>query len=360
MSDPQYDRAMMKLSTLMRVMWAASHSHCVISPFQQHGGMMLITPPGHLKTSIMNRIADTCITAMPLSDINSASLHQMRQDMINERLRTLFLLDMQKCYERASSTASNIEGTLRAMIEEGFGMPSWQARQGAVVSMARCMLIAGGTQEWYSTHLDNWRKTGFSRRLLWCHYYVTGQHAIQEAIFGDTPLVFDFQPVRIPFGLRIPMVVDRSLDEWFQHLMRHQEGSTGTPMILIRRIYTVLLWQESLTNTPEQARANVLSLLNNFALCLANTPAAVELDAIKASPGQQGIWDHVTRHPGAHGSKEQLLEEADKYRRKSTNETQTEQRDSRKRNAPTPAASPKGKRSPTRSATAVLRQRGEI
>jgi len=44
----------------------------------------------------------------------------MRDDIAGGRINTLSFLEMEKIYQRHASTSSNIEGHLKAMVEEGF------------------------------------------------------------------------------------------------------------------------------------------------------------------------------------------------------------------------------------------------
>src|SRR6266849_1514734 len=110
----------MKPVTLIEILDAAHLIVFVDSPYLQRGGIMLVGPPETLRTTVIDIALKQHPGALRLSDLNMKSLTGMKDDFTNGRYSTVGFLDYQKLYERNQSTSSNMEGTIRQMIEEGF------------------------------------------------------------------------------------------------------------------------------------------------------------------------------------------------------------------------------------------------
>ena len=116
---------MIRLETFLTVLHAACLTHRVESNFKSRGGLLLVAPPGQMKTSMLSTLTDQH-GVMGYSDMTTRTLVEARDYIASKKVHTLLLYDFQKIYERKSDTAANIVGSLRALVEEGFSSAAWE------------------------------------------------------------------------------------------------------------------------------------------------------------------------------------------------------------------------------------------
>lgn len=235
----------MTYQTLIEIVSAAHLSHFVTSPHQSRGGLMIVAPPGGLKTTAIE-VLDHYATAKVLSDINVQSLMQMRDDMLAGQIQTIAFTDLEKIYRRHSAVASNVQGIIMAMAEEGFRRASFQDQRMTTLA-ARCTVIGGMTTKCYETHITDWADTGFARRFLWIHYRMNATLSkLEGAIKKWERYTIDHDfAVRLPADQSIPSItIPDPIHAKFDACLKHQR-SRLTPRLVLQRIYSVLAWKFS-------------------------------------------------------------------------------------------------------------------
>lgn len=167
---------------------AAMHmSSYVQSRFEERGGIMLVGPPGVMKTTMVKYLDENYGDAIVVSDINVPTMAKMRDRIAGGSIRTLVFGEYGKLYERASVTAQNLEGTVRALAGEGFRSHSFEDSTVARKS-ARCTVIGAMTSYLRDQHSTRWDQTGFSRRFLWSVISLNDPQVIERAVLDDTPI----------------------------------------------------------------------------------------------------------------------------------------------------------------------------
>ena len=187
-------RDRLTVSLFLEAIIACHLSSYVESPFPERGGLMIVGPPGTLKSAMVD-VLSTYADALILSDVNAQSLGHFKNDVARGAIRTLVLPEMQKVYERAEHTSANVEGTLRALVAEGWSAASYED-QTIQRFKARATLIACMTPDTYEVHARRWQSTGFSRRFLWA-LITTDANQLDRAAMDDVPLDFGHHPAPI-------------------------------------------------------------------------------------------------------------------------------------------------------------------
>jgi hypothetical protein len=256
----------MKPSTLIEVIDAAHLSHYVTGDFIQRGGMMLVGPPETLRTTVIQLALKPHPDALLVSDVNMNSLTGLKEGFTSGRYSTLGFLDYQKIYERHHSTASNVEGTLRQLMEEGFTRnPHEDPTMASTV--ARSFVVAAVTESFYSRHNKDWRDNGYLRRWLICLLHIDARNKakITHAIERWKKLEFDGILRRSPVN-SISCDLTKQENEYCKFLIREQPSQT-TPFALMKKIFTILKWKYKNFN-------DVKRILDDFAPCLTNSGGA--------------------------------------------------------------------------------------
>jgi hypothetical protein len=251
-------RADMNPRQLVEVISAVHLAHYVEGSLEQRGGLMLVAPPGALK-STLTETAQHYPDALVLTDVNVSYLADLRDAMTGGNITSLVFSEFAKLYERNPQTAMNIEGTLRALASEGFSAASFQDhrinRRKAFASIIAVMTPA--TQE---KHFKRWEESGFNRRFLWASYGVRGAYILDEAASGLQRLDFGVRDIiRVPpLGQTIPFMLTDSEKLRVRSYVAHQPGGSHTQQIqLLARVWSVLKWWHIQNGTAEQTEETI-------------------------------------------------------------------------------------------------------
>lgn len=228
---------------LVEAICAAHLAHYVEGSLEQRGGLMLVGPPGALKSTLSEALSHYA-DALPLSDINIPTLTNLRDSLATGSITTLVFTEYAKVYERNPQTAVNIEGTLRAMASEGFSAASFEdsriARRKAFATIIGAM--PPKTRE---RNFNRWEESGFNRRFLWSTYGLKGAHILDDAAVNLIRLDLGVRDIiRVPpIGREIPMLLTSEEKARVKVYVAQQPGGSHTQQLqLLSRMWAVLKW----------------------------------------------------------------------------------------------------------------------
>lgn len=231
----------MKFNSLIEVV-AAVHLAPKVSGemSDERGGLMLVAPPGQLKTTAIEYL-DIFPKTKLVSNVTTHALTQLRADFLSEEIITMGFPDYDMIYKRHGSVASQIEGTLMGLMGEGFRNPAF-SDQRVNVTKARCTIVSGITIKCYEKNISEWIDSGFARRFLWSRYVLKNPDVLEEAIskWKKYNLNGDFI-MRIPKTL-IPYSLSEDEAKKVLYQLRHQVDRK-LPYITAQRIISVLVWK---------------------------------------------------------------------------------------------------------------------
>lgn len=235
----------LSFTALIEALCAAHLSSYVESPFLDRGGIMLVGPPSVLKSTLLDLVARQYSEAVPLSDINARSLGQLRDAIAANAVRTLVCPELAKLYERHKNTAGNVEGTIRALVAEGFAAASWEDSR-INRRRARCVFLSALTPEFQNQNFTRWEKSGFSRRFLWPLVTLRDVTVVERAIESWTLLDFRVRhvPMVPPSGV-IPNTTTTAERARLRPFLEHQPGGVGAhavQLLLLVKMLAVLKW----------------------------------------------------------------------------------------------------------------------
>ena len=248
----------MRPVTLIEILDAAHLTAFVDAPFKQRGGIMLVGPPETLRTTCIELALEEHPSALVISDLNMNSLTGLKDDFTSGKLSTIGFLDYQKIYERHASTASNIEGTLRQLMEEGFSKTSHDDPT-TPATKARTFVVAAVVEQFFKEHHRSWRQSGFLRRWLVCLFTMSNlsRNKLIGSIHDWKRLEFDGIR-RISPTTPIPYNLEEKESRFLLNLIKDQ-SSQATPYVLLKKIYCVLKWKYK--KEPERP----LEIIRDFA-----------------------------------------------------------------------------------------------
>jgi hypothetical protein len=225
--------------TLIEIIDAAHLTSFIESPFPQRGALMIVGPPGSLKTTFMRVALNNHPSALFLSDLNINSLMKLRDSLVSGRYRTIAFPEYEKLYQRKADTSANIEGTIKQLIEEGFSRASFE-EQDAITSLSRTLVTGCMTYSFYSKMVSQWKESGFKRRILWVGIKLSNPDKVMEAIRKWELIEIDGIPRKYPTK-NIPFNVTDAESKMLEKLLEGQWEAT--PYVLLKKIFAVLRWK---------------------------------------------------------------------------------------------------------------------
>lgn len=249
----------MKMINLYRVLSAAHLSYAVDpvpSAFQNRGGIMLVAPPEQMKSTFVNCL-DRYGDALVLSDLNVKMLvSRLRDEIANGSKHTLAFSAFEKLYKRDLDTASNLEGCLIAMMEEGFNHAAFEDTR-SFVRTARCLVVGAVVEAVYRQKFSAWMDSGFARRFIWVHFKLKDPFLIARSLVEWNPLVLmNGQMPGLPYG-PIPFNTTKAERAKLRQIIASQPGH-ATPHNLLIKILCVLKWTFRDSKDPSKEAMGVM------------------------------------------------------------------------------------------------------
>lgn len=270
---PLNTRSHMKAASLIEVLVAAHLSGYVDADnFPERGGIMLIAPPGQLKSTFIKQCYNAYHpSVVTMSDINVETLNKMRPKISQGYIRTLALPAFEKIYERNPQTASNIEGHIKAFVDEGFMLPSFANQNMLAQSEARCLVVGGLVDDCYRRKFDRWDENGFVRRFMWCSFQLKDPQMLIEAIHKWERIEFEDRVPLLP-NHKIKMTVTPEESKYMMRILESQ-NCPATPYALLKKIFAVLKWKFN----REDDKKRPMEIIRDFSECLGKRMARMTL-----------------------------------------------------------------------------------
>jgi hypothetical protein len=236
---------MLSLTDFIQVTAAIHLSSRVDAPYTDRGGMIVVGPPGSLKSTVITIVAEHYPDALLLSDINAQMLAQIRDTLTGSSVRTLVIPEMAKLYQRHSATASNVEGYLQALAGEGFSHAAHEDSRVATLK-ARATILSAITPHSRLAHFPKWEGAGFNRRFLWPLIQLHQPEVLELAVLEWRRLTFGqaaLPPLPLGPGELIPSSTTRAERDAILQMVRAQPGGSNTIHLqLMTRALSVLRW----------------------------------------------------------------------------------------------------------------------
>lgn len=257
----------MKPQTLIEIIDAAHLTSFIHSPFPQRGCLMIVGPPGAMKTTFISTALREYPSTLFLSDLNINSLMKLRDSLVSGRYRTIAFPEYEKLYQRKADTASNIEGTIKQLIEEGFTRASFE-EQDAITSTARTLVIGAMTYSFYNKMISQWRESGFKRRILWMGIKLGDPDKVMHAIRKWELIELDGILRRYP-SKDIPFNVTETESKYIEKMLEGQWEAT--PYVLLKKMLAVLKWKY-----PRQPK-KPMEIMDQLGECINNKLGIIDL-----------------------------------------------------------------------------------
>lgn len=257
------------LRVMIESLIAAHLSSYVSSPFRDRSGVILVGPPAVFKSAMLDVVERHFPDALMLSDVNIPSLIALRDQIAQGAIRTLLLSELAKIYRRDPRTAENIEGTLQAMVAEGFRAAAFEdSRINRLV--ARCTIIGAIPPAEMTKQFVKWESSGFSRRFLFPTVGLEHPEVAERAVSRWELIDFDsrLRVPPMPAGGVIPNLTTKAERDLCGEMVRFQPGGRGAHAsqkgMLVKMLAATRWWYKVMGRDPKRAIVTIKS----FALTL--------------------------------------------------------------------------------------------
>lgn len=284
------------IETLMEVICAVHLASYVDAPFKEHGGLILVGPPGVMKTTAVEVLDRNYAEAIVLSDVNVRTLADYRDQIASETIRTLVFSELGKIYERNPDTARNVEGTIRSLVAEGFTAASFEDQRVQRLR-ARCTVIGAMTPTLYAQNFRRWEETGLTRRFLWALVRLKNPQALIRAVEDWKALEFRLPAFpAVPPNALIPNTTTQGERAQLPRLVKYQPGAGvhSVQVSLLVRVLAVLKWWYATIGRPT---SQALAAVHAFGATLTKNGAQLVLHEPKRKAVGVAVRAHRREPP---------------------------------------------------------------
>ena len=276
----------LRASVIVECLKAVHLSSYVQASNPHTGGLFLVGPPGVMKSFFLEAL-DHYETAVPLTDVNTQNLVGLKSKFTNSSLRTLVMPEFQRIYERDPRTAAGVEGSLRALVEEGFRGASFEDST-IQRFRARATVIGAITDSFQERNWRRWEETGFARRFLWCLIRLQNAELLMESVASGHMLGFtdadEMIPMNTPPG-SIPDLLTEGERRDLRYLVKKQPKPANVPYEMVCRIAAVLKYYYQERNS----KRNHMQIVKEFGNCLLGGADIVGLEVTGMKFKQRGL-----------------------------------------------------------------------
>lgn len=268
-------------ATLCECICALHLSSYVESPFTDRGGLILVGPPGVLKTTFLDVLDDNYSTALSYSNLNTMTLSKMQSGFVNGAVRTLVFPDMQALYAGDPRTASRLEQGIMQLSGESRRGASWEDSRFQKFR-GRATIFGAMTSDLYEQKSPEWDRNGFARRFLWATYTLRDPdiltRSIEEWKRADIGRLI-IPPV--PLNGSIPDCLTKAERHEVLTWLKYQPSPHEIQLQLLCKAVSVLKWhyrERGITNRKP------MDVMQCFAECLQRDAALLDLSGSVPTP----------------------------------------------------------------------------
>jgi len=250
------------VGTLIEAICAVHLSSYVGAPYKDRGGLMLVGPPGVLKTTLIDVLDDNYHNALSVSNGFMGTMSKLQSSFYNGQVRSLCFPDIQSIYAGDPRTAGRIEQMMMQLSGEatrtiGGDQDSRYAKFKGYCTMFGCM-----TDHFFLQHVQKWENSGFLRRFLWCTYTLQDPEILMRAIINWTRADFGSTNVpELPANGFIPDSLTPNERRQIHSWLHHQPVPHELQFQVLCKAVSALRWHYQQTRD----RRNAMDTIHEFA-----------------------------------------------------------------------------------------------
>ena len=264
-----------RAEALLEAICALHLASYVDGPVKDKGGLMLVGPPGVLKTTFLDVLDNNYHNVMSASNLNTTTLLKLQGQFFNGTMRSIILPDVQAMYAGDPRTAARLEQAIMQLAGEGNRGASWQDARFQKFK-SRCAIFGAMTQRHHEQWSNRWEESGFLRRFLWSSISLANPDVLMDAI--EQWHRADLGGIRVPDVPGNSMIEDsltrderRRIRGW----LKYQPGPHEVQLSLMCRATSALRWHYR----KHRIKTDAMSTMREFAETLQRDAARIIIGA---------------------------------------------------------------------------------
>lgn len=261
------------LSTLCEVMCALHLSSYVNAPVLDRGGVMIVAPPGALKTTVLTLLDRHFANCLSYSNLNTKTLMHLRSELSGRSIRSIVLPDLQAIYAGDPRTSQRLEQTIMQLVGEGHMGASWQDARHHKFE-ARCMVFGALPHTFYEAMAPEWEKSGFLRRFLWLFYSLENNEALTDSLVAWERVRLTGLSVvpQVPAEAEIAFTATQEEMRELLGMLKYQPPPHEIQLVMLGRTLSVLKWHYKRIGSTAKA----IDTMREFAAVLGRQAARLQ------------------------------------------------------------------------------------
>jgi hypothetical protein len=262
-----------KAETILEAICAFHLSSYVSGPVRDRGGLMLVGPPGVLKTTLLDVLDENYHNTISASNLNTTTLLKLQTQFYNGAMRSLVLPDVQAMYAGDPRTAQRLEQALMQLAGEGHRGASWQDSRFQKFR-SRCTIFGAMTQKLHEKFSNAWEESGFLRRFLWASYTLKDPEILMNALEQwKRAEIGAIKIPALPANGVIPDTLTIADRKEIRSWLKHQPTPHEIQFALLCRATSALAWHYKTHRIPKRA----MQTMRDFAEMLQKEAALVNV-----------------------------------------------------------------------------------
>lgn len=235
---------------------------------------MLVGPAGVMKTTLLDVLDNNYHNALAISNSHMSTMRKLQPSFYNGQVRSLCFPDLQSIYAGDPRTANRIEQMMMQLSGEATRTIGGDEDSRYAKFKGYCTMFAAMTPSFYTSHMNKWEESGFSRRFLWATYTFQDPEILMRAIAQWTRASLGSVSVPTnPVQQSIPDTLERIDREEIQTWLRHQPQPHEIQFQVLCKATSALSWHYM----NNKIKKNAMETMREFAEVLQHDAALLKL-----------------------------------------------------------------------------------
>ena len=250
----------------------------VPAPIEDRGGLMILAPPGHLKTTALMTLDRCYHNVVAHSNLNTKTLSGLRSDLVAGAVRSLVLPDLQSLYAGDPRTVERLEQMIMQLTCEGhLGTSMEDTRFRKFIT--RATVFGAMPFDFAEKHMRHWRENGFARRFVWSSFQLQRPEVLEEALIHWQRATIKGGLAalpQLPIEAEIPAKASQAEMREISTMLKDQPGPHHLQLVFLGRTLSALKHHYERTGTRKPAQA--IETLREFGRSLGQFSVDLVLD----------------------------------------------------------------------------------
>lgn len=229
----------------------------VESPQETFGGLMVVGPPGVLKSSMLE-MYNSFDQAISIGNANMTTFRGLYPHIQARHYRLIAFEEFANIYAGDPRTGNRLESTIQAIVEQGcstIGLMDERSQR----LVAKACVVGAMVPEFRDKHYQKWTDSGFDRRFLWSLIRLSNPEKLIQAVIEWKRIeLSETKFIVTPVVKKITPQLSNAERQELSRLVRYQAGTDHASQLrMICKITEALIWMNGRVNNKSDAMKTI-------------------------------------------------------------------------------------------------------